>query len=211
MITDGCLCGAVHWRATSDPRVVHYCHCSMCRRWTGAAFATLAWFPRDAVVCNGLAASFRAWPIAVRTHCAACGTPLSLAYDGRDDIALAIGSLDNPDSSARPIITAWRGGCRRSTSAKGCRRRLPTSTGRRRTDAPDRADQEDGRDRDRTGQAAKGGAAVVGQTARGAPPSFRGRRQDAKQCRPAADDLPVRRPPTARARSRGDLRGAVRG
>ena len=98
MITGRCFCGAVNWRATSDPKVVHYCHCSMCRRWTGAPFATLVWFPRDAIVWTGPAASFRASPIAVRTHCAVCGTPLSLAYDGRDDIALTIGSLDNPQS-----------------------------------------------------------------------------------------------------------------
>jgi hypothetical protein len=70
----------------------------MCRRWTGAAFATLAWFPQAAIVWRGEPAGFRASPIAVRTHCAACGTPLSLAYDGRDDIALTVGSMDDPAS-----------------------------------------------------------------------------------------------------------------
>ncbi len=73
----------------------------MCRRWTGSAFATLAWFPRDAIAWSGAAASFRASPIAVRTHCAVCGTPLSLAYDARDDIALTVGSMDDP-SAVRP-------------------------------------------------------------------------------------------------------------
>ena len=47
---------------------------------------------------SGLAASFRASPIALRSHCAACGTPLSLAYDARDDIALTVGSMDEPQS-----------------------------------------------------------------------------------------------------------------
>ena len=45
---------------------------------------------------------FRCSPIAVRSRCAACGTPLSLAYDGRDDIALTVGSMDDP-GSVRPI------------------------------------------------------------------------------------------------------------
>jgi len=102
MVTGGCLCGAVRWRALYGARLVHHCHCGMCRRWTGAAFATLAWFPRDAIVWTGQApASFRASPIAVRTHCAACGTPLSLAYDARDDIALTVGSMDDP-GAVRP-------------------------------------------------------------------------------------------------------------
>src|SRR3954452_14789545 len=98
MITGRCLCGAVRWSTDRPPKDVHHCHCGMCRRWTGAAFATLAWFPRDAVRWIGEPASFRSSPIAVRTHCAACGTPLSLAYDARDDVALTVGSLDAPES-----------------------------------------------------------------------------------------------------------------
>jgi len=70
----------------------------MCRRWTGAAFATLVWFPRSAVRWIGEPAAHRASSIAVRTHCAACGTPLSLAYDARDDIALTVGSMDAPQT-----------------------------------------------------------------------------------------------------------------
>ena len=70
----------------------------MCRRWTGAAFATLVWYPRASVRWQGSPASYRSSPIAVRTHCAACGTPLSLAYDARDDIALTVGSMDAPQS-----------------------------------------------------------------------------------------------------------------
>jgi hypothetical protein len=37
-------------------------------------------------------------PIATRSHCALCGTPLALAYDSRDDIALTAGWLDDPAS-----------------------------------------------------------------------------------------------------------------
>lgn len=94
----GCLCGAVRWQTAGPPTAVHHCHCGMCRRWTGAAFATLVWFPRSAVSWTGEPLSFRSSPIAVRTHCAACGTALSLAYDARDDIALAAGSLDSPQA-----------------------------------------------------------------------------------------------------------------
>jgi hypothetical protein len=98
MVTGRCLCGAVKWAASEAPKAVHHCHCGMCRRWTGAAFATLAWFPRTAIRLTGEPVAFRASPIALRTHCGACGTALSLAYDARDDIALTVGSMDEPAS-----------------------------------------------------------------------------------------------------------------
>ena len=98
MLEGGCLCGAVRWTAEGAPKAVHHCHCSMCRRWTGSAFATLAWFARDAVRWTDTPAAYRSSPIAVRTHCGLCGTPLSLAYNSRNDLALAVGSFDAPEA-----------------------------------------------------------------------------------------------------------------
>jgi hypothetical protein len=98
MLEGGCLCGAVRWTAEGAAKAVHHCHCSMCRRWTGSSFATLAWFARDAVRWTGTPAAYRSSPIAVRTHCGRCGTPLSLAYDSRNDLALAVGSFDAPEA-----------------------------------------------------------------------------------------------------------------
>lgn len=96
-VTGGCLCGAITWRATAPSSSVHFCHCAMCRRWTGSPFATLAWYPKMAVRWSGAdPVAFRSSPIAVRSHCGHCGTPLSLAYDGQDKIALTVGSFDRP-------------------------------------------------------------------------------------------------------------------
>ncbi len=69
----------------------------MCRRWTGAAFATLVWFGASDLVWEGEAVTLhRSSPIAVRSHCARCGTSLALTCDGRADIALCVGSFDEP-------------------------------------------------------------------------------------------------------------------
>jgi len=35
----GCSCGAVRYRLTSEPLIVHCCHCLNCQRQTGGAFA----------------------------------------------------------------------------------------------------------------------------------------------------------------------------
>lgn len=69
----------------------------MCRRWTGSGFATLVWFARSELSWQGEAPTlFRSSPIAVRSHCGLCGAPLALAYDARTDIALTVGTLDDP-------------------------------------------------------------------------------------------------------------------
>jgi hypothetical protein len=36
--TGGCACGAVRYRLTSAPLIVHCCHCLNCQRQTGSAF-----------------------------------------------------------------------------------------------------------------------------------------------------------------------------
>jgi hypothetical protein len=71
----------------------------MCRKWTGAVFATLAWFPKSSVQWRGADPLLcRSSPIAVRTHCPACGTPLYLAYDGKEEVGIAVGSMQNPEA-----------------------------------------------------------------------------------------------------------------
>lgn len=71
----------------------------MCRRWTGGGFATLAWFSRAGMHWEGgEPIVFRSSPIAVRAHCGRCGTPLYLAYDGKDTLGVTVGSMDAPDA-----------------------------------------------------------------------------------------------------------------
>ena len=42
MLTGGCYCGAIRYEADGTPRDATNCHCSICRRTTGAPFVT--WF-----------------------------------------------------------------------------------------------------------------------------------------------------------------------
>jgi len=43
----GCSCGAVRYRLTSDPLIVHCCHCLNCQRQTGSAFVINALIEAD--------------------------------------------------------------------------------------------------------------------------------------------------------------------
>jgi hypothetical protein len=95
-MTGGCLCGSVRYEAEDPPRV-HYCHCGMCRRATGSAFAVLAWVATASLRWTGgaLPHERRSSPIARRSFCPHCGTPLTLIYDERPErTALHGGTLD---------------------------------------------------------------------------------------------------------------------
>jgi hypothetical protein len=70
----------------------------MCRRWTGSAFATLVWFEKKDVRWTGLQPKlYRSSPIARRSHCDNCGTPVHLDYDQRSDLAFAAGTVEEPN------------------------------------------------------------------------------------------------------------------
>lgn len=45
----GCSCGHVRYRVTSEPMIVHCCHCSWCQRQNGSAFAVNALIEADRV------------------------------------------------------------------------------------------------------------------------------------------------------------------
>lgn len=46
----GCACGAVRYRVTSAPMIVHACHCRNCQRQTGSSNAVNALIEADRVI-----------------------------------------------------------------------------------------------------------------------------------------------------------------
>jgi hypothetical protein len=100
--TGGCLCGAVRYEADAQPDHASYCHCSLCRRATGAPVAAFARLPSSGFrVTKGEIKHYRSSAFAVRGFCAACGSPLTFQYDAYPAyVAVAIGSLDRPDGAA---------------------------------------------------------------------------------------------------------------
>ncbi len=98
----GCLCGAVRYEISGEPRIVAHCHCSMCRRHSGAAFLTYASFARDQVSFTGTPTAYRSSAAATRSHCGTCGSPLTFVFDSDPDtLWLTVGSLDDA-ASVRP-------------------------------------------------------------------------------------------------------------
>ncbi|HZM33694.1 MAG TPA: GFA family protein [Burkholderiales bacterium] len=95
----GCYCGAIRYEAGGEPYNESCCHCSICRRTSGAPF--VAWFtvPRKQFrYVSGAPARFASTPQATRAFCARCGTQLTFehrGYPGEIDVTTC--SLDRPE------------------------------------------------------------------------------------------------------------------
>ena len=96
--TGGCQCGAVRYAITSPFENPHICHCRMCQKAFGNYFAALVGTMKTGLTwTKGTPGFFRSSAIVDRGFCRECGTPLSIADDDSDRIAVSIGSLDHPE------------------------------------------------------------------------------------------------------------------
>ena len=97
VLTGGCQCGAIRYALYAPPEGTHICHCRMCQKAVGGAFAPLAPVQRaDFAWTRGTPGTFLSSSVAARDFCAACGTPLTFRYLDSAWIDVTIGSLDRP-------------------------------------------------------------------------------------------------------------------
>jgi hypothetical protein len=106
-IQGGCLCGAVRYEATGQPCNITHCHCTDCRRSSGAAFVTWASFRRTEFRFTRGEARVLLWAGRVRSFCAACGTPLTFMLDPEaEEIDVTVCSFDHPEMVS-PTDHTW--------------------------------------------------------------------------------------------------------
>ena len=97
-VTGGCQCGAVRYALNASPSDPHLCHCRMCQKAFGSYFAPLVGVAVESFeLTRGTPAIFRSSEIGERGFCRDCGTPLTFARVNDGFIAVAIGSLDEPE------------------------------------------------------------------------------------------------------------------
>jgi hypothetical protein len=99
MLDGGCLCGEVRYAAHGMPFHETSCHCTMCRRASGAPM--VAWFSvarADLHWVKGALTRYRSSAHATRSFCARCGTQLTFESDAHpDEIDITTCSLDDPE------------------------------------------------------------------------------------------------------------------
>jgi hypothetical protein len=94
----GCLCGAVRYRAEGEASNATFCHCSTCRKASGAPVVAWVTFPLlGFTFVTGTPSEYRSSIKVVRTFCGACGTPLTFRHtDYPTLIDVTTCSLDAP-------------------------------------------------------------------------------------------------------------------
>ena len=95
--TGGCLCGAVRYALRGELRDVINCHCGQCRRSHGhfGAYTSVTHDQISFTETRGLK-WYDSSAIARRGFCAECGSSLFWEPAGKDHLAVAAGSIDQP-------------------------------------------------------------------------------------------------------------------
>jgi hypothetical protein len=101
-----CLCGAVSIKITGEISDIIHCHCSLCRKNSGTAYATNGFInTADFEITSGddCLTTFSFKPGRVRHFCTRCGSPVFSSNDQDPTrLRLRLGILDS-DISARPV------------------------------------------------------------------------------------------------------------
>ena len=99
MRTGRCFCGACRYEIDGDLGTVTNCHCSLCRKMSGSAFASGATIPTGSFRFVGGQELLKEWQSSPGNHrvfCGRCGTPILKRKD-KDPNTLRFrpGSLDS--------------------------------------------------------------------------------------------------------------------
>lgn len=107
VISGGCLCGAVRYAATGKPYNITHCHCSDCRRSSGAAFVTWASFRESEFRFTVGMPNQLLWAGRARSFCAQCGTPLTFMTEPTGgEIDVTVCTFDQPEI-VQPADHTW--------------------------------------------------------------------------------------------------------
>ena len=97
IFSGGCLCGAIRYESRKKPTETGYCHCSICRKSTGAPVVAFASFPESAFTyTKGKPSIYRSSSSGHREFCSKCGTQICYREtDNAETVDINSGTLDD--------------------------------------------------------------------------------------------------------------------
>ena len=101
-----CNCGAVCIETRGKPLRVAICHCTVCRREGGGAFAVIPVWREGDVTIKGHTASWTAISDA-RHFCPICGSTVFSVAPGSGEIEMRIGAFDPRAPDLVPVYENW--------------------------------------------------------------------------------------------------------
>ena len=105
MYNGGCLCGAVRFEITGSIQNIVYCHCSLCRKAQGSAFATNGIVKADDfIILSGEhnLTAFKSTPGQSKFFCKTCGSPIISKTESQpEQVRVRLGTIES-DIEERP-------------------------------------------------------------------------------------------------------------
>jgi hypothetical protein len=106
ILKGSCLCGAVKYEVTGEPKRFVHCHCSRCRKATGTGHASnlflqpasLKWLSGEEQVRMFKVPEAKRF---TNAFCVTCGSRMPRQQQGTDAVIIPAGSLDD-DAPIRP-------------------------------------------------------------------------------------------------------------
>lgn len=104
-----CLCQEVRYQIDGPIIRLNFCHCIMCQKAHGAAFAPYMRVLKDnfrVLEGQALIQSFASSEGITRTFCGNCGSNLQWIRESSDAMGVAAGTLDS-DIDIQPSVQIW--------------------------------------------------------------------------------------------------------
>jgi hypothetical protein len=106
ILTGSCLCGALKYRVSGAPARFYHCHCSRCRKASGAAHTSNLFVEKGTLEWEGDTEKMKFYKLPEaerfsRTFCDTCGGPLPREIPNFGLIMIPAGTL-NEEPNLRP-------------------------------------------------------------------------------------------------------------
>ena len=106
MLSGSCLCGRIQYQLDGEPTFLNHCHCSMCRKASGAAFGSF--LHADGRIFRWTAGedhitAYNSSPGNYRPFCKVCGSRVPVLEEEGAHVIIPAGTLDQ-DPVIRPIV-----------------------------------------------------------------------------------------------------------
>jgi len=97
-ITGGCLCGAVSYETQDEPTVSGHCHCTDCKKSSGAGHINATFVPKSGFKVTGQTTAYTSQADSGNTierhFCPTCGSRL-FAYPANGMVGIMAGTMNN--------------------------------------------------------------------------------------------------------------------
>jgi hypothetical protein len=112
MIKGSCLCNQIQFELDESAALfINNCHCSKCRKWSGAAFGSFLQIPGDKfwwIAGDKLISVYESSPDKPRSFCSVCGSCIPTVITAKNHVVVPAGTLDD-NPGIKPIVHIYTG------------------------------------------------------------------------------------------------------